>query len=60
MRFGLTQIDPSKPKIPELPPYSLPDLIDLGKKNQCYLGSVSTVSFIAGKQKWIFVDYLSI
>lgn len=31
MRLGLTQLDPANPDLPELPPYSLPDMTNMGK-----------------------------
>lgn len=31
MRLGLTQLDPASPNLPELPPYSLPDMTNMGE-----------------------------
>lgn len=31
MRLGLTQLDPASPDLPELPPYSLPDMTNMGE-----------------------------
>lgn len=31
MRLGLTQINPASPDLGELPPYSLPDMINMGE-----------------------------
>ncbi|XP_063586008.1 neuralized-like protein 2 [Penaeus indicus] len=35
MRLGLTQINPANPELPQLPPYSLPDMTNMGNSWIC-------------------------